>query len=259
MRSNPAISLRGVGKRYWLGASPANELKTALLHPIAFLHGARARQPWWALKDVDLDIQPGETVGIIGPNGSGKSTLLRVMAGLSQPTEGTVEVEGLMAPVLELGAGFHPQLTGRDNAILSAMLLGLRKAEAEERLPAIIEFSELGDFIDQPMRTYSSGMYLRLGFSIAVNSPAAILLIDEVLAVGDLDFQAKCYQRMDELKAEGRTIVVVTHDLPGVARFAERCILVLHGRIESDGRPAEIVDRYERLERSGRFVFPALV
>jgi ABC-type polysaccharide/polyol phosphate transport system ATPase subunit len=258
MLSEPAISLRAIGKRYWLGGSSVNELKTALLRPRGFVHGARGRQEWWALKSVSLDILPGETVGIIGPNGSGKSTLLRVMAGLSEPTEGTVAVTGLMAPVLELGAGFHPQLTGRYNALLSAMLLGLSRAEVQERMDEIIEFSELGEFIDEPMRTYSSGMYLRLGFAIAVNCPADILLIDEVLAVGDLEFQAKCFRRMDQLKSEGRTIVVVTHDLPGVARFAERCILMLHGRVESDGRPAEIVDRYEHLEQSGRFVFPAL-
>jgi len=239
-----AIVLQGVSKRYFLQSQRAGEIKTALLHLLTFLRASRGKQPFWALKDLSLSISRGESVGVIGPNGAGKSTLLRIVARLAPPTKGKVLVRGRVSPLLELGAGFHDQVTGRDNAILNAVLLGLSRREAQERMPEIIDFSELGEFIDQPMRTYSSGMYVRLGFAVAVHVKPEILLIDEVLAVGDAEFQQKCFDHIEKLRQERVTIVLVTHDLESVKRFCDRAVLLEHGSIVTQGAPQAAVDEY---------------
>ena len=238
------ITLEHVSKRYYLRAQRPQDLKTAVLHLPSFLRSDRSRRPFWALDDVSLNIRRGESLGVIGPNGSGKSTLLRIIADLARPTRGEVRVQGRISALLELGAGFHPQITGRENAILNAVLLGLSRKEAAERLPEIIAFSELGDFIDQPMRTYSSGMYIRLGFSVAVHVHADVLLVDEVLAVGDAEFQQKCFDHIEKLRAKGVTIVLVSHDLGSVTRFCERAILLHHGQVQVEGKSQPVVHEY---------------
>ena len=196
------------------------------------------------LKDINLDIKKGETVALIGTNGSGKSTLLKLMTKIIYPTKGTIVTVGKLTSLLELGAGFHPDFTGRENIYFNASIFGLTKTEIEKRLDEIIDFSELGDFIDNPVRTYSSGMYMRLAFSIAINVDAEILLIDEILAVGDQHFQDKCFKKLVELKESDKTIVIVTHSLDQVKKLCNRAIWIKDGYIEMDGNPKEVVDKY---------------
>ena len=196
------------------------------------------------LKDINLDIKKGETVALIGTNGSGKSTLLKLMTKIIYPTKGTIETVGKLTSLLELGAGFHPDFTGRENIYFNAAIFGLTKAEIEKRLDDIIKFAELGDFIDNPVRTYSSGMYMRLAFSIAINVDAEILLIDEILAVGDQHFQDKCYKKLEELKESDKTIVIVTHSLGQVKKLCNRAIWIKDGKIQMDGNPPEVIEKY---------------
>lgn len=244
-----ALAFENVSKHYSLSLQKeATDFKTALLHLPRFLSGAR--RPFVALDSVSLRVQRGESLGIVGPNGSGKSTTLRVMARITPQTSGAVTVRGRVSALLELGSGFHPQITGRENAILNAVLLGLTLQEAREVLPQIIEFSELGQFIDQPMRTYSSGMYFRLGFSVAVHVEPEILLIDEVLAVGDAEFQKKCMDHIFRLRETGVTLVLVTHDMLNLPKFCDRAILLESGRITDEGAPQQVVHNYlARVER----------
>jgi ABC-2 type transport system ATP-binding protein/lipopolysaccharide transport system ATP-binding protein len=238
-----AIAFDHVSKHYSLALQrEASDLKTMMLHLPRFLSGAR--RPFVALDDVSLEVRRGESLGIIGPNGSGKSTTLRVMSRITPPTSGSVKVNGRISALLELGSGFHAQITGRENAILNAVLLGLTLQEARDVLPRIIEFSELGQFIDQPMRTYSSGMYFRLGFSVAVHVDPEILLIDEVLAVGDANFQRKCMDHIHQLRARGVTLVLVTHDMLSLPKFCDRGILLERGRITDEGTPQQVVHNY---------------
>ncbi|MCH7698477.1 MAG: ABC transporter ATP-binding protein [Chloroflexi bacterium] len=204
----------------------------------------RKGEAFWALSDISLDVTRGEILGVIGANGSGKSTLLRTMVGLSPPTEGTVSVNGRYAALLELGAGFHPDGTGRDNAFVNALFMGLSKQRARELMPEILEFSGLGKFADQPMRTYSSGMYVRLGFAVAVHVQPEILVIDEILAVGDADFQQKCFDHFAELKQQSATIILVTHSMSTLREFADRVIHMEHGRVVNDGDPDAVIDKY---------------
>jgi len=238
------VRLEGVSKRYYLNPKRPWQLRDLVTRPRALLRQLRPREPFWALRDVTLGIRRGEIVGIIGPNGSGKSTLLRILVGISPPTTGTVSICGRFAALLELGAGFHPQATGRENAYLNALFMGLPKSEAKAKVPEIIEFSGLQQFADQPMRTYSSGMYLRLGFSVAVHVQPEILVIDEVLAVGDADFQEKCFEHFARLKESSTTIVLVTHSVGTLKDFADRAILLDHGRVVRDGDPADVADEY---------------
>ena len=197
------------------------------------------------LKDIDLDIKRGETVALIGTNGSGKSTLLKLMTKIIYPTKGNIKVNGKLTSLLELGAGFHPDFTGRENIYFNAAIFGLTKQEIEKRLDTIIEFSELGEFIDSPVRTYSSGMYMRLAFSIAINVDAEILLIDEILAVGDQHFQEKCFNKLHELKEnENKTIVIVSHNLDQVKDLCNRAVWIKDGKIEMDGDPEKVIDKY---------------
>jgi ABC-type polysaccharide/polyol phosphate transport system ATPase subunit len=244
-----AIAFENVSKHYSLSLQKeATDFKTMLLHLPRFL--SNARRPFAALDDVSLRVHRGESLGIIGPNGSGKSTTLRVMARITPPTAGNVIVNGRISALLELGSGFHPQITGRENAVLNAVLLGLTLQEARDVLPDIIAFSELGDFIDQPMRTYSSGMFFRLGFAVAVHVDPEILLIDEVLAVGDAEFQKKCMDHIHKLRRNGVTLVLVTHDMLSLPKFCDRGILLEHGRITDEGTPQQVVHNYlERVEK----------
>lgn len=244
LSDDTVISLEGICKRYYLRSHRPEDIKTTLLHLPSFLRLDSNRKAFWALNDVSFSVRRGESIGVIGPNGSGKSTLLKIMADLARPTLGKIDVQGRISALLELGAGFHPQITGRENAVLNAVLLGLSRREAEEVLPDIIAFSELGDFIDEPMRTYSSGMYIRLGFSVAVHVHADVLLVDEVLAVGDAEFQQKCFDHIEKLRAKGVTIVLVSHDLGSVTRFCERAVLLQHGQVQVEGESQPVVHEY---------------
>jgi len=246
MRSDqPAILAEELSKRYFLHGGGAQELKAALLSlPSLLGSNGRARHDFWALRDISFSLRPGECLGLAGPNGSGKSTLLRVLAGISRPTSGRLVLNGRASALLELGAGFEPRVSGRENALLNAVLLGLSLSEARAALPKIIEFSELGEFIDEPMRTYSSGMLVRLGFSVAVHVRPEILLVDEVLAVGDAEFQRKCFDHMKKLRADGVTIVMASHDLPSLQRYTDRVLLLEHGQVVLEARPAEVIHAY---------------
>ena len=202
------------------------------------------------LKNINLQIRKGETVALIGTNGSGKSTLLKLMTKILYPTKGEILTNGKLTSLLELGAGFHPDFTGRENIYFNASIFGLTREEIDNRIDDIIEFSELGNFIDNPIRTYSSGMYMRLAFSIAINVDAEILLIDEILAVGDQHFQEKCYEKLEELRDSQKTIVIVTHSLDVVKSLCERAIWIYKGQVKEDGEPISVIDKY--LEQTNR-------
>ena len=252
------LDVRGVAKKYRMVA-PGTELKTTLLRPFAAWRSRRQRANLWAVSDVSFQVPRGEFFSIIGANGSGKSTLLRLLAGLSKPTRGSIRVEGTISTLLELGSGFHPQVSGRENAVMNGLLVGMTRAEIEALLPRIIEFAGLQEFIDQPMRTYSSGMYVRLGFAIAAFLEPELLLVDEVLAVGDLRFQEKCYEHIAGLQQQGVTIVMVSHDLAAVQRFSDRAALMERGHIVAIGDPKKVVSLHvERLASSSPEIRAAL-
>lgn len=196
------------------------------------------------LNDINLEIKKGEVVGLIGVNGSGKSTLLKLMTKIIYPNKGKIETNGKLTSLLELGAGFHPDFSGRENIYFNASIFGLTRKEIDKRLEQIIEFSELKDYIDNPVRTYSSGMYMRLAFSVAINVDADILLIDEILSVGDQHFQEKCFDKIEELKREGKTIVFVTHGMQSVKRFCTRAVWLHKGSIKMDGDTQTVVEKY---------------
>ena len=196
------------------------------------------------LKNIDITINKGETVALIGVNGSGKSTLLKLMTKIIYPNKGTVKTYGKLTSLLELGAGFHPDFTGRENIYFNAAIFGLTRSEIDERIDEIIAFSELGDFIDSPVRTYSSGMYMRLAFSIAINVDAQILLIDEILAVGDQHFQDKCFNKLQELSKSNKTIVIVSHSLGAIENLCERAIWINNGQVAMDGKTKKVIEAY---------------
>lgn len=196
------------------------------------------------LKNVDIKIKKGETVALIGVNGSGKSTLLKLMTKIIYPTSGDITVNGKLTSLLELGAGFHPDFTGRENIFFNASIFGLTAEEIDARVPQIIDFSELQEYIDTPVRTYSSGMYMRLAFSVAINVDADILLIDEILAVGDKHFQDKCFDKLNELKNSGKTIVIVSHSLDSVKQLCDRAIWIYNGEVREDGNTDEVIEKY---------------
>jgi ABC-type polysaccharide/polyol phosphate transport system ATPase subunit len=247
MPSNGAVSfavrMADVSKRYLLDPKQPLGLRD-LVRPKRLLGQMSRKSAFWALRDINLNVPHGQVLGVIGPNGSGKSSLLRVLAGISPPTKGTVEIDGRYGALLELGAGFHPFATGRQNAYVNALFMGLSKAEALEKMDDIIEFSELGEFIDQPMRTYSSGMYLRLGFSVAIHVKPDILLVDEVLAVGDADFQEKCFDHFRGLRNSETTVIIVTHNVDTLMDFADRVIMLERGEIKMDGPAFDVVGAY---------------
>ena len=234
-----AIEIRNMYKDFKL----VYDKPTTLKERICFWKTTKV-QKRQVLKNINLDIKKGETVALIGTNGSGKSTLLKLMTKILYPNKGTLETHGKLTSLLELGAGFHPDFTGRENIYFNAAIFGLTRQEIDKRIDEIIEFSELCDFIDNPVRTYSSGMYMRLAFSIAINVDAEILLIDEILAVGDQHFQDKCFAKLKEMKESEKTIVIVTHSLGQVRELCDRAIWIYNGEVRMDGTPNEVVDEY---------------
>jgi ABC-2 type transport system ATP-binding protein len=236
-----AISIQGVGKHFKRYLERPSTLKERLIR------FRQTTEEFWALRDVDIDVAPGSTLGLIGPNGSGKTTLLKLIAGILRPTEGTITARGRIAALLALGAGFHPELTGRENVYLNASILGLSRAETGRLFERIVEFAELGDFIDTQVKFYSSGMYVRLGFAVAVHVDPAILLVDEVLAVGDIAFQRKCLDKVESFQREGRTIVFVTHAPDLVMRICDHVVLLDRGHVRVQGRPQEVVREFRHL------------
>jgi lipopolysaccharide transport system ATP-binding protein len=239
MSSELAIHCRGLGKAFQLYARRTDQVKQML-----FGGFHRFYREYWVLRDVDLDVRRGESVGIVGHNGAGKTTLLRLFCGITTPTRGTLEVSGRIAPILALGAAFDFEMTGRENVLISAAVLGLGRAETIRRLPAIAEFAAIGPFLDQPVRLYSNGMRSRLAFAICAHADADILVIDEALAVGDAVFRRKCQGFVQAFRRRG-TILVVSHDLDQIAALCDRAIWVDDGRIRADGGAAEVSARYE--------------
>ena len=240
-----AIEVEGVTKNFRLYNEKPSSLKERILR---YRPGRVRWEPFTALDDINLDIEAGTTVGLLGHNGSGKSTLLKCMAGILQPTAGMVRTVGRMAALLELGAGFHPELSGRENVFLNGSILGLKRAEVERIFDDIVAFAELEQFIDTPVKHYSSGMYIRLGFAVAINVDPEILLIDEVLSVGDEAFQRKCIDKVKAFQAEGRTIVVVTHAADMVRQYCDKAAALEHGRLVACGDPNEVIREFrERL------------
>lgn len=235
-----AITLDRVSKRYKLRVA-GNEPRRWYRRPF------RPRSSMWALRDVSFHVQEGEALGIVGHNGAGKTTMLRILSSITTPTAGEITVRGRLAALVEVGSGFHPELTGRENIDLHGAMMGMRRAEIKRKLDSIIEFSGVGQYIDVPVKRYSSGMYVRLGFSIAAHLSPDILLLDEVLAVGDAAFQAKCLSRIEELRKSGRTIVFISHDLAAVYRLCDRALLLNHGRVVADGAPRQVIDEYQRM------------
>ena len=240
MTKDVVISVKDVEKSFKIYSDKGHTLKERLL----FFKQRNSYTRHEVLKGVTLEIEKGEVIGLVGHNGCGKSTLLKLMTKIIYPDKGKIEINGKISSLLELGAGFHPDMTGRENIYTNASIFGLTKKEIDARLDNIIEFSELEEFIDSPVRTYSSGMYMRLAFSVAINVDADILLIDEILAVGDARFQAKCFNKMLELKKSGITIVIVSHDLGSIERLCNRAIWIENGKIKDEGIPHDIVAEY---------------
>ena len=240
MQKKLSINVSNVSKNFKLYYDKASTLKERLL----FFSKRKKAENIEVLKNIDLKIYEGESVALIGTNGSGKSTLLKLMTKIIYPNTGKITINGKLTSLLELGAGFHMDFSGRENIYFNASIFGLTKKQIDERLEKIIEFSELGEFIDNPVRTYSSGMYMRLAFSIAINVDADILLIDEILSVGDQHFQDKCFDRLMELKKAGKTIVIVSHSLESVRQFCDRCVWIYNGEVRMDGKTNEVLDEY---------------
>jgi ABC-type polysaccharide/polyol phosphate transport system ATPase subunit len=232
-----AIDVAGISKSFRIPHEQRTYFKEYFLHPFRRTQYERNE----ALKDVTFSVEVGEFFGIFGPNGSGKSTLLRILAGIYVEDEGRVRVNGLLSPFIELGVGFNPDLNARDNIRINATLAGLSRRQLDEKFDEILEFSELERFVDQKLKNYSSGMLMRLAYSIAIQIPFDVLLLDEVLAVGDESFQAKCFETFDRFKSEGRTVVLVTHQLELLNRFADRVLLLEYGQVRSVGRPVEVI------------------
>lgn len=203
----------------------------------------------WALRDVSFDLRPGESLGIIGPNGAGKTTILKLLSKVTYPTSGQIEVNGRFSALIELGAGFHPDLTGRDNIYLNGTILGMRRSEIQARFDRIVAFADIGQYLDTPVKRYSSGMYARLGFAIAAHVDPQILLVDEVLAVGDMEFRGRCYQRMAELQKNGTSLVFVSHDFGAVQKVCSRCMVINRGELAYSGSAAEAVAEYSNILR----------
>ncbi len=247
MEKDIAIKVTHVSKDFKLYYDKANTLKEKILF---FSKKNRSKNNiLHVLKDINIEIKKGESVALIGTNGSGKSTLLKLMNRIIYPTKGRITKDGKLTSLLELGAGFHDDFTGRENIYFNASIFGLTKEEIDKKLDQIIEFSELEEFIDNPVRTYSSGMYMRLAFSVAINVEADILLIDEILAVGDQHFQDKCFNKLIELKEAGKTIVIVTHSMEQVKRFCDRAIWLYEGEVHRDGKVSEVLEEYLKVCR----------
>ncbi len=241
-----AIQFDGVSKRYVLHHLRPRSLQELLVSLVGRkAPPAETLEDFWALRDVSFTVEPGETVGIVGQNGSGKSTILKMVAGIFSPTLGKVAVSGKVSALIELGAGFHPDLTGRENVYLFGSIMGINGKEMKRRFDGIVSFAELEQFIDEPVKHYSSGMYMRLGFATALSVDAEILLIDEVLSVGDAHFQEKCLQAIEGLQQRGMTILIVSHQLDLLQRFCGRALLMEHGHLVGYGPTDTILERYE--------------
>lgn len=237
-----ALRVEGVSKQYRMYDHPGDRLKEMLTRGLWKRH-----REFWALQEISFEIEAGTTTGIVGPNGSGKSTLLQIITGTLEPTHGTVWHEGRIAALLELGAGFNPEFTGLENVFMNAALIGFSRKETEALIPEIERFAEIGEFIHQPVKTYSSGMYVRLAFSIAISASPRILIIDEALAVGDAVFQHRCTRRIRKMQESGVTIFFVSHDPGAVRALCSRAILLNSGRMVSDGKPADVLNHYQKL------------
>jgi ABC-type polysaccharide/polyol phosphate transport system, ATPase component len=237
----PVIKIEGVSKTYRIYNKPIDRLKQILFPNKKYYHEFTALHP------ITLDISPGETVGIIGRNGSGKSTLLQMIAGTLTPTSGDIEVNGRVAALLELGSGFNPEFTGRENVYLNASILGISKDEIDNRMDEILRFADIGDFIDQPVKTYSSGMYVRLAFAVSINVNPDILIVDEALAVGDGRFQLKCFEKIKAMKEAGTTILMVSHDLQTIRQLCDKVALIDKGRLLDFGSPNDVVNHYTKI------------
>ncbi len=256
---NYAVEVSHLGKQYWIGAVHEKQDRLGriivdsfaapfrkvygLLRGHAYAAGSLNREIW-ALRDVSFKAEPGEVIGLIGRNGAGKSTLLKILTRITEPTEGRAMIRGRVGSLLEVGTGFHPELTGRENAFLNGAILGLSRAEIETQFDAIVEFSGIGEFIDTPVKHYSTGMYTRLAFAVAAHLEPDVLLVDEVLAVGDIGFQRKCLGKMHEVATSGRTVFFVSHNLGLVTDLCTRCILLSEGKVVADGEPAAIIRAY---------------
>jgi len=241
-----AVHFDHVSKRYRIGRPPLS-LKTLLG---GFKRRAEAQERYhWALRDVDFALQPGQSLGIIGPNGAGKTTILKLLSKVTHPTSGRVVVNGRYSSLIELGAGFHPDLTGRENVYLNGIILGMRRAEIARRFDDIVQFAGIGQYLDTPVKRYSSGMYARLGFAVAAHVDPEVLIVDEVLAVGDMAFRRKCYDRMAQMIKNGTTLVLVTHDFSAVQRVTPRCLVMYRGQIAFDGPAPDATAEYSNILR----------
>ena len=256
---NPAISIENLGKKYIIRherggnyvalrdviAGAAKRVMKNIRHPLGgFDAGDPEHEEFWALNDVSLKISQGERVGIIGRNGAGKSTMLKILSRITEPTKGSVCLRGRVASLLEVGTGFHPELTGRENIFLNGAILGMRRSEIVKNFDAIVDFAEVENFLDTPVKRYSSGMYVRLAFSVAAHLESDILIVDEVLAVGDAGFQKKCMGKMESVASEGRTILFVSHNMGAITELCTRAVLLHKGHVVIDGEPEQVIERY---------------
>lgn len=246
--SQPIIEIQGVGKRYRIGAT--KEPYLSLRDEVAkwFSPAARraraAEEQFWALKDVSFSVEPGEALGIIGRNGAGKSTLLKILSQITPPTAGKITMRGRVGSLLEVGTGFHPELTGRENIYMNGAILGMGRREIARKFDEIVAFAEMEKFLDTPVKRYSSGMYVRLAFAVAAHLEPEILIIDEVLAVGDAEFQKKCLGKMDEVAKHGRTVLFVSHNMQAIRLLCSRCVLLRHGNVVASGEPVDVTSSY---------------
>lgn len=240
--SDIAISVNNVSKVYKLYDNPMDRLKESL-----GLSKVKRHKEHYALNNVCFDVKRGETVGIIGTNGSGKSTILKIITGVLNPTEGEVVINGRISALLELGAGFNMEYTGIENVYLNGTMIGFSKEEIDAKLESILEFADIGDFVHQPVKTYSSGMFVRLAFAVAINIEPEILIVDEALSVGDVFFQAKCYKKFEEFKEQGKTVLFVSHDLGSIAKYCDRVVLLNKGIKKAEGNPKDMVDLYKKV------------
>lgn len=243
-----AVSIKNVKKFFKLPHEKEDSLKFRVIN--IFKPKNKGHSEYKALNGITIDIKKGEFIGILGRNGAGKSTLLKIIAEIYQPTSGTITVNGKLVPFIELGVGFNPNLSGRDNVYLNGAMLGFTRSELDEMYDSIVDFAELHDFMDQKLKNYSSGMQVRLAFSVAIKANADILLLDEVLAVGDASFQRKCYDYFDSLKQHNKTIIFVTHNMGAVRQYCTRAVLIEKGKVAIDGSPDEVANAYDNLFRA---------
>src|SRR5438874_1787502 len=257
--SSDAIAIEKLGKRYTIGAAQAGAATlgeslaswaTAPWRRFTHLSGRSAETQFWALEDVTFSVAVGEVIGIVGPNGAGKSTLLKILSRITPPTTGYAELTGRVSSLLEVGTGFHPELSGRENIFLNGAILGMYRSEIRRKFDAIVSFAELEPFIDTPVKRYSSGMFVRLAFSVAAHLEPEVLIIDEVLSVGDLHFRNRCLGRMNDLKDQGRTVLFCSHDMTSIRQLCTRAMMLEAGHLVEDGAPADVTRRYEQFFRA---------